>query len=601
MSPEQAEGKAVDERSDVFSLGVVLYELATGVRPFTGDTHLSVLSSILRDTPAPVTERNPALPPDLAHIIDSCLAKDRHRRYQSANDLRTDLDSSSSGSGPTSGARCRAEHARRARPAESTPDIDSLAVLPFVNAGADPETEYLSDGITESLINRLSQIPRLRVVPRSTAFRYKGRDIDPNKAGRQLKVQALLTGKVLQRGDTLSVQAELVDVKQQAQLWGDRFVRRASDILAVEDEIAQQITDEPAPEAHRRRARTAGQASHREHGGLPSVSQGALPLEQENHPRLEEERRVLRAGDRAGCRLRIGVCRAGRCLRGDDVCSMSASRPISLSKAKTAARRALEVDGGLPEAHAELCLIWPCLDRDWDAADDAFRRAMQRKPAYWLAHTHYAMTLAAQRSFRRSGRGSSPRSGAGATLACRASPCGLDQSARAAIRRCDRRVPERNRNGPELSHGASVDGGQPGADRVCTTKPSLLSNRRSRVCGGASIGVAAAAHAYAMSGRTEEARRRLSELQRPEAGRYVQPYGIALVCAGARRIGRGAAMAGTGLSRPLRLVGLVGQSRSSAGCVAARRSIQGAATSLGTRIEITPPSGISRSGRVAFA
>jgi serine/threonine-protein kinase len=296
MSPEQAEGKAVDQRSDVFFPWGGSHELATGVRPFTGDTHLSVLSSILRDTPAPVTERNPALPPDLAHIIDSCLAKDRHRRYQSANDLRTALETleqwlRSEEQGALSG-RARAT----GRPAESTPDIASLAVLPFVNAGADPETEYLSDGITETLINLLSQIPGLRVVPRSTAFRFKGRDIDPNTVGRQLKVQALLTGKVLQRGDTLSVQAELVDVEQEAQLWGGRLVRRASDILAVEDEIAQQITvnlrlkltgDERERLAKRHTQNTEAYRLY---------LKGALPLEQEDRSGLEEERRSISSG-----------------------------------------------------------------------------------------------------------------------------------------------------------------------------------------------------------------------------------------------------------------------------------------------------------------
>ena len=132
-------------------------------------------------------------------------------------------------------------------PAESSGLIDSLAVLPFANASGDPETEYLSDGITESLINSLSQIPRLRVVPRSSAFRYKAQNVDPKKVGRHLKVHALLMGRVLQRGDTLNVQAELVDVRHEAQqLWGERFVRTVSDIFAVEDEVARQITETPA-------------------------------------------------------------------------------------------------------------------------------------------------------------------------------------------------------------------------------------------------------------------------------------------------------------------------------------------------------------------
>src|SRR5262245_42432275 len=188
MSPEQAEGKDLDERSDIFSLGVMLYELTAGSRPFSGDTNLGVLSSILRDTPRPLTEVNSTLPPDLQRIVSRSLAKDRQRRYQSAGDLRRDLEELdlSLRSGPLG---VPAVPVPRRRVEESKPAIDSLAVLPFTNAAGDPEAEYLSDGITESLMNRLSQIPSLRVVPRGTAFRYKGRDVDPVKAGKQLKVQ----------------------------------------------------------------------------------------------------------------------------------------------------------------------------------------------------------------------------------------------------------------------------------------------------------------------------------------------------------------------------------------------------------------------------
>ena len=296
MSPEQAEGKDVDERSDIFSLGVMLYELTTGTRPFTEDSNLSVLSSILRDTPRPLTDMNPSLPAGLQRIVNRCLAKDRQRRYQAADDLRRDLEDLEQSL--RSGELGAAVPPPRARVEESKPAIDSLAVLPFTNAAADPETEYLSDGITESLINRLSQIPSLRVVPRSTAFRYKGRDVDPVKTGKQLKVQALVTGKVQQRGDLLSVQAELVDVKQNAQLWGDRFNRRGVDLLNVEDEIAQQIVENLrltlTGEERERLARRDTENTDAYHLYL----KGRYYWSKRTPPALKKSIEVLRRGDR---------------------------------------------------------------------------------------------------------------------------------------------------------------------------------------------------------------------------------------------------------------------------------------------------------------
>src|SRR6185436_3573610 len=139
--------------------------------------------------------------------------------------------------------RAVASRAAGAPSSEPSDTIDSLAVLPFVNASDSPDTEYLSDGIAESLMNSLSQLPNLRIVPRSRVFRYKGQQIDARKVGRQLKVRALLTGRVLQRGDTLNVQVELVDVHTESQLWGERFNRKVTDIFVVEDEIARQISD----------------------------------------------------------------------------------------------------------------------------------------------------------------------------------------------------------------------------------------------------------------------------------------------------------------------------------------------------------------------
>jgi TolB-like protein len=276
---------------------------------------------------------------------------------------------------------------------ERKPAIDSLAVLPFANAAADPDAEYLSDGITESLINRLSQIPSLRVVPRSTAFRYKGRDVDPAKAGRQLKVQALLTGKVQQRGDLLSVQAELVDVKQNAQLWGDRFNRRGADLLNVEDEIAQQIAENLrltlTGEERERLARRQTDNTDAYHLYL----KGRYYWSKRTPPDLKKSIEYFEqaiAKDAGYALAYAGLASAHVVMT---VFDLAAPRDL-LIKAKAAALRALEIDGELAEAFAELALIRACLDRDWDAADEACRRGTQRQPGYWLAHDHYAMTLA---------------------------------------------------------------------------------------------------------------------------------------------------------------------------------------------------------------
>ena len=261
MSPEQAEGKPVDPRSDIFSLGTLLYELATGDRPFTGDTSVSVVAAIMKDTPRAATEVNPALPRELGRIIRQCLAKDPTRRYQSAIDVRNDLEELkrehesgdlevARGRSPEAGATRRRVTPRQTallvaagafvlvaiatmalrlwfpRTAAGGP-IDSIAVLPFVNGSGSADAEYLSDGLADTLTNSLAQIRTLRVVPRTLVARYKNQSVDPRQAGRDLNVRAVVTGRVTQRGDRLVIQAELIDVGSVAQLWGEQYDRRS--------------------------------------------------------------------------------------------------------------------------------------------------------------------------------------------------------------------------------------------------------------------------------------------------------------------------------------------------------------------------------------
>ena len=239
MSPEQARGEKIDSRTDLFSFGAVLYEMATGQLAFDGDTTAIIYEAVMNRTPTPPKVLNPALPPKLEEIIIKAMEKDRDLRYQTASDMRTDferLKRQSDSAGRTPSTKPDSGKAARA-------PITSLAVLPLMSASSDPEMEYLSRGITESIINSLSKLPKLRVLPGSVTLRYKGVEVYPQQAGRDLKVGAVLAGRVLQRGDTLTIAVELVDVANGWQLWGERYARPLSDISSLEEEIAREISE----------------------------------------------------------------------------------------------------------------------------------------------------------------------------------------------------------------------------------------------------------------------------------------------------------------------------------------------------------------------
>ena len=270
MSPEQVLGREVDHRTDIFGLGVVLYEMTTGRLPFSGSSVSETTDRILHGQPDAIARFNYSAPPELERIVRKCLEKDREERYQSTRELLIDLrnlkrDSDLGNSPAGKGTPERHRHMHRlslvalavaillvclvgfyflaGRRTGRESSIDSVAILPLVNRSEDPNAEYLTDGITESLINSLSQLPRLRVMARTTVFRYKGQAVDPQKVGRELGVRAVLTGRVLQRGDTLNVQADLVDVTDGSQLWGEQYNRKLADILVVQEEISREISE----------------------------------------------------------------------------------------------------------------------------------------------------------------------------------------------------------------------------------------------------------------------------------------------------------------------------------------------------------------------
>jgi serine/threonine-protein kinase len=383
MSPEQVRAESTDQRSDLFSLGVVLYEMATGRRPFAGDTPAELIAAVLRDEAPPVTEERSDLPRQLERIVCHALEKEPERRFQTALDMRNELE------------RLQEELSQTLPGERKTvaSTVRSVAVLPLDDLWGDPEQAYFADGMTDALISNLARISALKVISRTSVMRYKEVKKSLPETARELGVDAIIEGSVLRAGKRVRITVQLIDAARDRLLWGESYEHDLGDVLALQSRVARAIAD-----------RIEIELTPQEHARLEQTG----PVDPKVHELCLKGRHFWYK--RTTATVRKGLECFEEAVRLDPDCAaahagiadsyivdggryLGVSPEVAYAQAREAANRAVALDEGLAEAHTSLAAVMTDYDWDWEGADREYRRAIELNPNYVTAHSWYAEQL----------------------------------------------------------------------------------------------------------------------------------------------------------------------------------------------------------------